>query len=120
MGYFYVIIGISSLMKQYRLTIEQINCKVSESHLIARHIVHWKHLAPYFGLTEPEISATSEDGHDHLDKAKIMLNQWIKKNGSDASYQHLLEVCLKAEDIQLAENICQELKNHSTKGIHNN
>ena len=103
-------IAVSSMIEDYQLPAEQVNSKVTIPHLIARHVVSWTHLAPYLGLTEPEIAAISKDGHDELGKQNMMLNDWIRKCGRDATYWHLLEVCLEAEDRELADNICQELQ----------
>lgn len=85
------------------LATEHINSKVDPC-LIAKYIVNWRQFAPYLGLTEPEISAITED------EPHEMLNEWIHKNGSNASYQCLLEVCLKAGDRELANRICQQLR----------
>lgn len=101
-------VAISSMIQKYGLTTEQINSKFAIAHLVARHIDNWRHLAPYLGLTGPEISAISRNGHDELERRKMMLNEWIRKNGSNASYWCLLQVCLVADDKELAENICQE------------
>ena len=101
------------MMQRYGLTIEQVNSKITVSHLIARHIVNWNHLAPYLGLTAAEISAISRDGHDELERRKMMLDKWIRKNGCNASYQCLLELCLEADDRELADKILQELNNLS-------
>ena len=113
-------IAVSSMIQQYRLTPEQVNSQVTCPHLIARHIVNWRHVAPHLGLTEPDISAISVDGRDEQDRRNMMLNMWIRRNGYDASYHHLLEVCVEAGDRELAENICQELRDQSPQGINYN
>ena len=105
------------MIQHYQLTAEQVNSKVAIPHLIARHVVSWTHLAPYLGLTGPEMSAISRDGHDELERRNMMLNEWIRKRGRDATYWHLLEVCLEAENRELADNICQELQKYCTFSI---
>ena len=110
-------IELSSMMQKYGLTSEQVNSQVASPHLIARHIVNWRHLAPYLGLTGPDIHAISVDGHDEQERRNMMLDKWISKNGCDASYQCLLEVCVEAGDRELAENICQELRDQSPQGM---
>ena len=98
------------MMEQYGLTSEQVSSQVASPHLIAGHIVSWKRVARHLGLTEPDISAISMDGHDEQERKEMMLNKWIQKNGSGASYQCLLNVCVEADDKKLAENVCEELK----------
>ena len=102
------------MTQHYQLSAKQVNSKVTVPHLIARLIVSWRRLAPYLGLTGPEISAISRDGHGELEQRNMMLNEWIRKHGANASYWRLLEVCLEAEDRELADNICQELQRQVT------
>ena len=100
------------MIETYELTSEQVNSRVTNVRLIAKHIDKWQHLAPYLKLTKQEITnVILKDRHDDEQcQREMMLNEWIKKNGSNASYQCLLNVCVEADDKELAENICKELK----------
>ena len=99
------------MIEKYELTSEQVNSQVTNVHFVAKHIDKWQHLGPYLKLTQQEVTAILKDRHDGEQcQREMMLNEWIKKNGSNASYQSLLNVCVEADDKELAENICKELK----------
>lgn len=100
----------TKLLSEHGLTARQIDFKVDHGRicLVAKHIAHWKILAKYLGLTKSEISAITE-----VEKGKNMLEEWIKKN--DATYLHVVQVCLKADEIEVATQICQTL--HQLQGI---
>ena len=71
-------------------------------------------MAPFLNLTLPEISAIEEDGQTAEQRRKMVLDKWIKKNGMEAKYICLLEVCLEAKDRELADRICEEVKKKVT------
>ena len=103
------------MMKKYKLTLEQVNSQVTNVHLIAEHIVKWRQVAPRLRLTKPDIEAIEVNGRNEEERRKEMLDKWIQKNGSGATYQCLLKMCVEAHDKELAENICKELER---QGMH--
>lgn len=100
------------LLIKYKLSVKQVDNKVEITHLIAKHIVNWRQLAKSLSLTESEISAIS--GSSEVEQANEMLEEWIRTNYS--TYLYLIKVCLKANELELADKICQEL--HRLQGIY--
>ena len=85
--------------REVALISEQVNSQITNVHLIAKHIDKWQqHLGPYLKLTQQEVTVILKDRHDDEQcQREMMLNKWIKKNGCNASYQCLLNVCVEAD-----------------------
>ena len=98
------------MKRQYNLTPNQLDVKVTKTHLLARHITQWEKIAPCLGLTGPKIFAIQRDGYDQNNCKNLMLNRWIMENGSKATYQILITASLEAEETEFAESICKQLQ----------
>lgn len=89
-----------------------LDSRVSDIHLaeIARDLVEWEKVAPYFHITESEQKEIKEDfeGRYNLQKRQA-LRVWRWKNGDEASYRNLVGVCCSQELVSLAESIVKYL-----------
>ena len=100
---------MKKLLTEYGLAEEAINTRCKNTHLIARLMNNWKSLAPSFGLSEPDITAIGIDGRDEHDRRKRLLDEWIRRNGFEATNLLLVEICVKAGESALADAICHYL-----------
>ena len=88
------------------------NSVCSRTHQVAKLIGNWEDIAQELGLTDPEIKAIQKDGHDEPERRKMMLNEWIQKNGSDATFHVLIEACRAVGE----EAVAQEIASHASTG----
>lgn len=70
---------------------------------LTRHIEYYDQVAQHLGLTNPEIVAIRSDQSTDISRRFAVLSKWLSKNGSDATYLHLIEVFLQMENRVLAE-----------------
>ena len=70
---------------------------------------NWKSLAPFFGLTQPDIVAIEIDGRDEHDRRKRLLDEWIRRNGFEATNLLLVKICVSAGESGLADAVCHYL-----------
>ena len=84
--------------------------KCDKTHLVARYIGDWEDIAKSLNLTGPEIIAIKRDGFDEGERRNMMLSRWITKNGRDATFKVLIEACIEVEQKEVAEKICQFIK----------
>lgn len=101
---------MDKLIRDQGLTAAQVDMKCDKTHLLAKRIGDWEDLAKSLHLTDPEIIAIKRDGFDQGEKRNMMLNKWITKNGRDATFRVLLEACLEVDDRDVAESVCQFIK----------
>ena len=70
---------------------------------IAKHIVNWKELAPYLGLSAAEQKVVEKGGGSYLQQACEAIQKWQQKNGDDANYGAFIEVATEADNKELAD-----------------
>ena len=97
------------LFTEHGLTENGTNTRCRDTHLIARLMDNWKCLAPSFGLSGPDITAIEIDGRDEHDRRKRLLDEWIRRNGFEATNLLLVKICIKAGESELADAICHYL-----------
>ena len=97
------------LMTKHGLSTEQVDSKIDKI-FIAKHIVHdhWRILAQNLGFSESDISAMT--GNSDMEKSERILDEWVTKNDTKATYSCFIEACFEADISELAEKICQEIQ----------
>ena len=76
---------------------------------IARKISNWRRIARFLKLEDADISAIENDGKDEYDKRQKMLFEWMKHNGSDATYYNLIKAFEDDEDKDMVDYIREQL-----------
>ena len=87
-----------------------LDSRVNDLHLaeIARDLVEWEKVAPYFHITESEQKEIKEDFKDRYNLQKRQaLRVWRWKNGENATYRNLISICCSQGLISMAETISQ-------------
>lgn len=74
---------------------------------IALVIVDWEGLAPYLGLTEPEIVEIKQDNNTYKKQKIGSLRVWREKYGDRATYQSLIKAARDSRNAKLAYEITE-------------
>ena len=72
-------------------------------------IIDWKALAPHLGMTDADEVAIKEDGKNEEGRRRELLQRWLQRNGSEATYYKLIEAFIEANHKNTADKICKHL-----------
>ena len=100
---------LPDLLKRYRLTESSIKKQVTDAHLerISRsYCKEWKRLPSYLHLENIIAEDIDRSPKEEKDKRHDFLLKWKKLEGSDGTYQRLIEALLKINCVQDAEGVC--------------
>ena len=91
---------------------EVLNQKCSDISIstLAKQIIKWRDLAPYFGTTRAEVEAIERDGVDENDKRRKLLYGWVTKYGDTATYCNLILTYLEAGYVEMADDVYTFIK----------
>ena len=78
---------------------------------LSRSLDRWREVAPYLGLTAPEIAEIEHDSKTEPEKRFKALERWSNKHGPNAKYRLLLVAFLEVGRSDLAEQVCELLGN---------
>ncbi len=99
-------------MKQFGLSEEHYNQKVSDPHVdtISRsHCKSWRPLYSHLELEEIVVSDTNKNHSLEVDKRNAFFSVWRAMKGSEATYRKLVYALLKTSARQDAEGVCKLL-----------
>ena len=86
----------------------------SKKHLwkIASLLPDWVIFAKALGLTEPQIQDILQKQHltTSVMKALEALEKWHRQHVYNATYQHLVELCIELRHVSVAVEICRIVK----------
>ena len=103
-----IAVSVTDLQQQYNLTSENLDKKCSTEHLLEIYsFVSWKDVGPRLcGIDITDITDIDRDENDEQDKRRKLLNLWVERNGSDATYRAIITAMLEAKKRDEAEKIC--------------
>ena len=84
---------------------------VSETHLVEiATFISWKDVGPRLsGITRGDIHDIDRDGYDGPEKRSKMVDLWVERNGSNATYHAMITAMLAAKKKMEAESVCRLL-----------
>ena len=82
-----------------------IDSKCCQTHKVAKLIGDWQDIAKELELTEQEILGIKKDEHTEHERRVAMLDLWIKRKGSSATFRALLQACRNVGEGDVAEQI---------------
>ena len=99
-------------MREFRLTDEQCNKKVTDVHLdkIA-HVSHcqWRRLPPYLKMQTSVVTDIDQGTGGEDQKRRSFFFKWKNTKGFGATYKTLISALLEIESMEDAENVCELL-----------
>ena len=95
---------MTNLQQQYK---ENLNKQCSDQHLLEiGTFVSWRDVGPcLFGIKIRDITDIDHDGYNEQDRRRKLLNLWVERNGSDATYSAIITAMLKAKKLDEAEKV---------------
>ncbi len=91
----------------------------SDGHLrrMSSLLPDWLTYAKALGFTEPETRDITDNpqlsNSTHAMKALRVLEKWHRRHGFNATYHHLIKVCLDLGHVTIATEICKMVKGWS-------
>ena len=101
---------MESLIRQFQLTDEQCNKKVTDVHLDKiSHVSHcqWRRLPPYLKMKTSVVADIDQGLGGEDDKRRNFFFKWRDTKGSGATYKTLISALLEIEYRVDAENVCK-------------
>ena len=93
---------------------EKRNKRISDDHLreiaLFKTLTNWRTVATYLGLDKNDLDDIKREEDDEKMRKLNALEKWKGKFGSKATYRKLVEVLLKLEKTDAAEDVCHLLK----------
>lgn len=108
-----VLLDVSELLCRHSgLKLKHLRHKCSEYSVavLAKKIAKWRDLAFHFDMTAANAEAIEHDGVDEEDKRRKLLLRWIAKYGDEATYYNLINKLLRADEVQMADDVCHHVK----------
>ena len=108
------VIGLDELLKKTEIHPEKLNGRISDDDLreiaLFKTLTNWRTVATYLGLDKNDLDAIKQEEDDEQMRKLNALEKWKGKFGSKATYRKLVEVLLKLEKTDAAEEVCHLLK----------
>lgn len=89
----------------------QLTTQCTDEHLadIASKIVTWETLAPYMKISEAEEEVIKHE-RTYEEQKLACLQKWRRKYSYEATYQHLIQIFCKAEEVDLGYKVATMMK----------
>ena len=108
------VITLDELLKKTEIHPETLNGRISDDHLreiaLFKTLTNWRTVVTYLGLDKNDLDAIKREEDDEQMKKLNALEKWKGKFGSKATYRKLVDVLLKLEKTDAAEEVCHLLK----------
>ena len=108
------VITLDELLKKTEIHPETLNGRISDDHLreiaLFKTLTNWRTVATYLGLDKNDLDAIKREEDDEQMRKLNALEKWKGKFGSKATYRKLVDVLLKLEKTDAAEDVCHLLK----------
>ena len=109
---------LNGLVKEVRIPPALLDQKCSDEHLksISRFL-DWRTVAPHLGLSETDIQDIDIDKRTEPEKRLKALQKWKMKYGYVATFKNLVQVLLKVDHADNAEQVCRLLQPQEHTGV---
>ena len=108
------VITLDELLKKTEIHPETLNGRISDDHLreiaLFKTLTNWRTVATYLGLDKNDLDAIKREEDDEQMRKLNALEKWKGKFGSKATNRKLVDVLLKLEKADAAEEVCHLLK----------
>ena len=108
------VITLDELLKKTEIHPETLNGRISDDDLreiaLFKTLTNWRTVATYLGLDKNDLDAIKREEDDEQMRKLNALEKWKGKFGSKATYRKLVDVLLKLEKTDAAEDVCHLLK----------
>ena len=105
---------MDELLKKTEIHPEKLNGRISDDDLreiaLFKTLTNWRTVATYLGLDKNDLDAIKQEEDDEQMRKLNALKKWKGKFGSKATYRKLVDVLLKLEKTDAAEDVCHLLK----------
>ena len=109
-----IILTYDQLIENAGISGDLLNKECSDKHLwkIASLLPDWVIFAKALGLTEPQIQDILQKQHLTTNKMRALeaLEKWHRQHAYNATYCHLIKLCLTLELASIARDICEIVK----------
>ena len=108
-------VTVEELLKETELCPEKLDKRTTDDHLreIALFLTSWRKVVAYLELSKNDLDDVEQEGKDEQEKRLKALQKWKGKFAFKATYRKLVEVLLSLSMADVAEKVCQLLKNAS-------
>ena len=107
-------VTLDELLKKTEIHPEKLNRRISDDDLreiaLFKTLTNWRTVATYLGLDKNDLDAIKREEDDEQMRKLNALEKWKGKFGSKATYRKLVDVLLKLEKTDAAEDVCHLLK----------
>ena len=108
------VITLDELLKKTEIHPEKLNGRISDDDLreiaLFKTLTNWRTVATYLGLDKNDLDAIKREEDDEQMRKLNALEKWKGKFGAKATYRKLVDVLLKLEKTDAAEEVCHLLK----------
>ena len=112
---------ISSLLKQYKIKVEDVNREVTDRHvekISQSHCKKWKSLPAYLEMEGIVASDIDIEPIEEEEKRKNFFSKWKEEKGSKATYKVLIRALLEMKCKKDAESVCEMIAPSTSNGMH--
>ncbi len=110
----YPAITLDELVSRVGINKEQLNKECSNNHLqrISPLLLDWLSYAKNLGLSDSQTQDITDNSQllTHAMKVLTVLEKWHQQHAFNATYHHLVTVCLNLGHVTIATDICNILK----------
>ena len=108
-------VTVEELLKETELRPERLDERTTDNHLceIALFLTSWRKVVAYLELSKIDLDDVEQEGKDEQEKRLKALQKWKSKFAFKATYRKLVDILLSLSMADIAEKVCQLLKNAS-------
>ena len=109
---------LDGLVKKLGISLTLLGQKCSDEHLKSISLfLDWRIVAPHLGLSETDIQDIDFDKRTEPEKRLKALQKWKMKRGYLATFKNLVQVLLKVDHADDAEQVCRLLQPQEHTGV---
>ena len=108
------VITLDELLKKTEIHPQKLNGHISDDDLreicLFKTLTNWRTVATYLGFDKNDLDVIKQEEVDEQMRKLNALEKWKGKFGPKATYRELVDVLLKLEKADAAEDVCHLLK----------
>ena len=111
-------VTVEELLKETEICPERLDERTTDDDLreIALFLTSWRKVVAYLELSKIDLDDVEQEGKDEQEKRLKALQKWKSKFAFKATYRKLVDILLSLSMADVAEKVCQLLKNASGLG----